>query len=72
MRARIQTFAARRPVVRIPSWAILTVQGSHRVGAFTFTVTAAVVVRALVHIYVHKCVCVRVCVRVCVCVCVCV
>ena len=50
MRARIQTFAARRPVVRIPSWAILTLGGSHRVATFTFTVTAAVVVRALVHI----------------------
>ena len=50
MRARIQTFAARGPVVRVPSWAILTLEGSHRVGACAFAVAAAVIARALVHV----------------------
>jgi len=50
-RALVHVFAACRPVVGIPSWAILTLQGSHRVGAFTFTVTAAVVFLALVHVF---------------------
>ena len=43
-----QTFAALRPVIGIPSWAILTLEGSHRVSAFAFAVAAAVVARALV------------------------
>ena len=43
MRARIQTFAALRAVVDIPSWAILTLEGSVRVGACAFAVTAAIV-----------------------------
>ena len=47
---RTQRFAALCSVVGIPSWAILTFEGSRRVGAFTFAVTAAVVIRALVHV----------------------
>ena len=49
-----QTFAALRSVVDIPSWAIVTFHGSHRVDAFAFVVTAAVVFQALVHVYVHR------------------
>ena len=45
-----QTFAARRSVVGIPSWAILAFHGSRRVDAFAFAVTATVVFRALVHV----------------------
>ena len=37
-------------VILIPSWAILTLEGSHRVRAFAFAVAAAVVARALVHV----------------------
>ena len=42
------TFAALRSVVDIPSGAILTLEGSSRVVAFAFAVTAAVIFRALV------------------------
>ena len=45
-----QTFAALRSVVDIASVAILTLGGSHRVGAFAFAVAAAVIFLALVHI----------------------
>ena len=45
-----QTFAALRPVVDVPSWAILTLEGSHRVGALAFAVAAAVVRRAFIHV----------------------
>ena len=45
-----QTFAALRSVVDIPSWAIATLEGSHRVVAFAFAVAAAVVFRALVDV----------------------
>ena len=44
------TFAALRPVVGIPSWAIATFHGSRRVHAFAFTVAAAVAFQALVHV----------------------
>ena len=37
------TFATLRPVVEIPSWAIATCRGSHRVDASAFVVTAAVI-----------------------------
>ena len=46
----IQTFAALRSVVGIPSWAIFTLGGSRRVGACAFAVTAAVAFQALVHV----------------------
>ena len=46
----VQTFAALRPVVGVASWAIATLEGSHRVGAFAFAVAAAVVCRALVDV----------------------
>ena len=45
-----QTFAALRAVIGIPSWAIATFHGSHRVCACTFTVAAAVVALALVDV----------------------
>ena len=45
---KTQTSAAFRPVVLIPSWAMVTLVGSHRVRAFAFVVTAAVFHRALV------------------------
>ena len=48
MKAHTQTFAARRSVILIPSWAIFTLEGSHRVGACAFAVAAAVVSLALV------------------------
>ena len=57
----IQTFAALRSVVDITSWAIVTFHGSHRVDAFAFVVTAAVVFQALVHVYVHRFVWVLMC-----------
>ena len=45
-----RTFAALRPVVDIPRWAIATFHGSRRVHAFAFTVAAAVAFQALVHV----------------------
>ena len=53
--------AALRSVVDITSWAIVTFHGSHRVDAFAFVVTAAVVFQALVHVYVHRFVWVLMC-----------
>ena len=50
MKARKQTFATLRSVIDIPSWAILTLEGSHRVGALAFAVAAAVVRRAFIHV----------------------
>ena len=50
MKAHTQTFAARRSVILIPSWAIATLEGSRRVVAFAFAVAAAVVFRALVDV----------------------
>ena len=44
------TFAALRPVVGIPSWAIAAFHGSHRVHAFAFAVAAAIVLQAFVHV----------------------
>ena len=49
IKAHTQTFAL-CSVVGIPSRAILTLEGSHRVGAFAFAVAAAVVCRALVDV----------------------
>ena len=43
MKAHTQTFAARRSVILIPSWAIATLEGSRRVVACAFAVAAAVV-----------------------------
>ena len=45
-----QTFAAQRSVVGVASWAILTLEGSHRVGAFAFAVAAAVAFQAFVDV----------------------
>ena len=47
------TFAALNPVVDIPSCAIAALHGSHRVDAFAFAVTAAVIFQALVDVCVH-------------------
>ena len=45
-----QTFAALSAVVDIASGAIATRHGSHRVDAFAFVVTAAIVFQAVVNV----------------------
>ena len=48
-KTKTQTFAALRPVVGIPRWAIAAFYRSRRVDAFAFAVAAAIIFQALVH-----------------------